>query len=86
MSEYGMFTPEGNELVHNIVKAGARLHLELGDSLQQSWRWVYHNLDRLSRAEGYGEATDTEVREICASELERLCGARLSSDEYWSYI
>ena len=86
MSTFGMFTPEGDELVERIVRAGARQHLELGDTLQQSWQWIYHNLRKLSMAEGYGEATDTEVREICAGELERLTGKQLSSDEYSSYI
>jgi len=81
-----MYTPEGDKLVESIIKAGANLHNELGDTLQQSWQWVYHNLRKLSYAEGYGEATDTEVREIAAGELERLCGKQLTSDEYWSYI
>ena len=83
---YGMFTPEGNQLVENIIKAGAKQHNELGDTLQQSWQWVYHNLRKLSYAEEFGEATDTEVREIAAGELERLTGKQLTSDEYWSYI
>ena len=83
---YGMYTPEGDQLVENIVKAGANLHNELGDSLPQAWRWVYHNLRKLSRTDQFGEATDTEVREIAAGELERMTGKRLTSDEYWSYI
>jgi len=83
---YGMYTAEGDQLVENIIKVGAKQHLELGDTLQQSWLWIYHNLRKLSYAEGYGEATDTEVREIAAGELERLTGKQLTSDEYWSYI
>ena len=82
---YGMFTQEGNELVERIVVAGAGLHNNLGDSIGQAWQFVYANLRKLSYAEGYGEATDTEVREICAGELERLTGKTLTSDEYWAF-
>jgi len=82
---YGMFTQEGNELVERIVVAGAKLHLEMGDSLLRSWQFVYANLRKLSHAEGYGEATDTAVREIAAGELERLTGKTLTSDEYWAF-
>ena len=58
---YEMFTPEGNDLVHRIVLAGQAL-LKF-DPAEQVWEWTQRELHKLSYAEGYGEATDTAVRE-----------------------
>jgi hypothetical protein len=60
--DYGMFTDTGNALIHGIV-AGARC---------KGLRWpeVLEMLDTVSRIDGYGEATDTEVRECVYSALE----------------
>ena len=85
MEEYGMFSDEGNELVGRIVDAAVKAHDELGDSVQVAWQFLYANLRKLSYAEGFGEATDTEVREICAGALEQRTGQRLTSEEYWSF-
>jgi len=58
---YEMFTAEGNELVHRIVLAGQAL--AKFDPMERVWEWAQHELHKLSYAEGYGEATDTAVRE-----------------------
>ena len=55
MMDYGMFTDTGNAMVHGIV-AGAK-HKNL------TWPEVYRMLCTISEIEGYGEATDTVVRE-----------------------
>ena len=74
---YGMFTQEGNELVGRIVDAAVRAHDELGDTPQVAWQFLRANLDKLSYAQGYEEATDTVVRESCAYALEQRTGQRL---------
>ena len=53
--DFGMFTKDGNELVHIIcIKA----LLESKD-----WPTVYRDLQNLAGSEDYAEAMDTEVRE-----------------------
>ena len=59
---YEMFTPEGNELVHRIVLAAQAL--AKFDPIDNVWEWTQRELHKLSYAEGFGEATDTMVREI----------------------
>jgi hypothetical protein len=70
--EWGMFSPEGNELVSNIVDAAKRLHITFGDNFEQTGLFALRALERLSYGEGYGEATDTAVRESVYCELERF--------------
>jgi hypothetical protein len=53
--DYSMYTDAGNAMIHGIVTA-ARLR-------QSSWPEVYDMLHTVSQIEGYGEATDTSVRE-----------------------
>lgn len=55
MIDYGMFTDSGNLAVHAIVE-GARIK-------KLEWPQVYQALVAISYVEGYGEATDTAVRE-----------------------
>lgn len=55
MIDYGMFTDSGNLAVHAIVE-GARIK-------KSTWPQVYQALVAISYVEGYGEATDTAVRE-----------------------
>lgn len=55
MIDYGMFTDSGNLAVHAIVE-GAR-------SKKLEWPQVHQALVAISYVEGYGEATDTAVRE-----------------------
>ena len=64
---YDMFTQEGNELVHRIVLAGQAL-LKF-DPAESVWAWTQHELHKLSYAEGFGEATDTAVREMVYDKL-----------------
>lgn len=54
--DYAMFTPEGNAAVHGIV-----LMTKVTGS---SWLETYQALVNLSDTKGFGEATDTAVREM----------------------
>ena len=53
--DFGMFTKDGNELVH-IICIKAKLY-------DKDWPTVYRDLQDLAGSEDYAEATDTEVRE-----------------------
>ena len=59
---YGMFTPEGNYMVGRIVEAALGLIMLDGDELN-AWQFAYRELQKLSFADEFGEATDTDVRE-----------------------
>jgi len=67
MKEFGMFTVEGDQLVSRIATAGEKLALE--DGASSAWAWAYRELQKLATAEGFGEATDTAVREIVYSDV-----------------
>ena len=67
MSEFGMFTAEGNELVARIAAAGERLAAE--DGAKSAWGFCLRKLETLSYGEGCGEAMDTMVREIVYGEV-----------------
>jgi hypothetical protein len=58
---YGMFTKEGNELVARIAAAGEKLAAQ--DGAASAWGFCLRKLETLSYGEGFGEATDTDVRE-----------------------
>ena len=64
---YEMFTAEGNDLVHRIVLAGQSL--SKFDPMERVWDWAQHELNKLSHAPGYEEATDTAVREAVYDRL-----------------
>jgi len=64
---YAMFTEEGNQLVGRIAEAGAKLAAT--DGARSAWTWAHRELHKLARAEGYGEATDTMVREAVYGDL-----------------
>ena len=66
-TNYEMFTPEGNELVHRIVLAGQAL-LKF-DPQESVWAFAQRELHKLSYAPGYEEATDTAVREAVYERL-----------------
>lgn len=57
VKDYGMFSPEGNEAVHDIVV----------QAVENDWRWAktFAELQQLanSNRDMYGEALDTVVRE-----------------------
>ena len=62
MSEFGMFTAEGDQLVKRIAAAGEKI--AAADGALDGWTWAHRELHKLAAAEGYEEATDTMVREI----------------------
>ena len=62
MSNFAMFTEEGNQLVSRIAEAGAKLAAT--DGARSAWTWAHRELEKLACAEGFEEAMDTMVREI----------------------
>jgi len=60
--EYGMFTPEGNFMVSRIVEAALKL-VELDGDTLNAWQFAHRELDKLSFAKDFEEATDTDVRD-----------------------
>ena len=61
IKDYGMFSELGNAAVHAVVIA-ARAN-------QLTWPQTYRALCQLSEEKQFGEATDTEVRELVYSAL-----------------
>jgi len=59
VKDFGMFTEKGNKEVAVIVEHAKTNCL--------TWPETYRLLDQLSTCPGYGEAMDTEVREIVYS-------------------
>ena len=62
IKRYGMFTTKGNVMVGRIVDAGKKL-VELDGDKLNAWQFAYRELQKLSFAEGFEEATDTDVRD-----------------------
>ena len=71
MSNFAMFTEEGNQLVARIADAARELASVDGpqNPTEQAWVWTLRELEKLSCAEGYEEATDTAVREAVYSHI-----------------
>ena len=65
MTDFAMFTAEGNQLVTRIATAGRELAGVDGprNPVELACAWAMRELDKLACAEGYEEATDTAVRE-----------------------
>ena len=65
MKDFAMFTAEGNHLVSRIATAGRELAGIDGPNnpTELAWNWAQRELEKLSCAEGFEEATDTAVRE-----------------------
>jgi len=61
VKDYGMFTELGNAAVHAVVVTARANNL--------TWPQTYHALCQLSEEKQFGEATDTEVRELVYSAL-----------------
>jgi len=61
MTEFWMFTDEGNAAVTDLVKMAKRFGLP--------WETVESMMEALSKVEVYSEAADTAVREAVYSEL-----------------
>ena len=55
MTDYAMFTEEGNAMVNAIVTAAI--------DMERDYDYVMDKLNMLQETEAYAEATDTEVRE-----------------------
>jgi len=58
---YFMFTAEGDHLVTRIAEAGAKI--AAADGARAGWTWAHRELQKLASGVGFGEATDTMVRE-----------------------
>jgi len=65
MTDFAMFTAEGNQLVARIAAAGRDLAAVDGpqNPTKLAVQWAFRELDKLGAAEGFEEATDTAVRE-----------------------
>jgi hypothetical protein len=61
VKDYGMFSELGNAAVHGVVIAARERKL--------TWPETYRALSQLSEQKEFGEATDTEVREMVYSAL-----------------
>ena len=61
VKDYGMFSELGNAAVHAVVITARENKL--------TWPQTYRALCQLSEEKEFGEATDTEVREIVYSAL-----------------
>jgi len=61
VKDYGMFTELGNTAVHAVVVTARENRL--------NWPQTYRALIQLSKQKEFGEATDTEVREMVYSAL-----------------
>mgnify|MGYP006299879391 CR=1 FL=1 len=70
---YGMYTDQGNEMIHHIVTHSINVN--------SSWKTVYAELKDLARRfpEEFGEATDTDVRECVYGAI----GAHLRDEEFY---
>jgi|TARA_R110000787_G_scaffold283422_1_gene396148 hypothetical protein len=62
IKRYGMFTTTGNKMVGRIAEAGKKLAREDGCG-KNAWAFAYRELQKLSYAKDFEEATDTDVRE-----------------------
>ena len=69
VTNYDMFTDEGNYMVGRIVEAGQRLKALIihskseEDTNEEVWAWTQHELRKLATADEFSEAIDTAVRE-----------------------
>lgn len=63
MTDYGMFTTEGNQKVEKIVSMARNLHEQLGYSVESAWNWAQNELAGLGNYAETEEAEDTAVRE-----------------------
>ena len=62
---FGMFTDKGNYMVTRIAEAARELASVDGpqNPTELAWAWTVRELEKLACAEGFEEATDTDVRE-----------------------
>jgi len=64
---FSMSTKEGNVLVGRILDTGVKLKQE--EQVEWVWDWVLIQLEKLSHAEGFEEATDRAVRDAAFNKL-----------------
>lgn len=64
MSKYGMFTDEGNSMIKDFIEFARKY--QLSDQAINDCLWG------ISETKGFGEASDTEVRERVFGALGRL--------------
>jgi hypothetical protein len=69
--DYQMFTDAGNEAVGGIVYESVKQGL--------SWGETYAMLQQLAQRPGYGEATDTAVRDMVYEAI----GAEEREESFW---
>tara|TARA_B110000046_G_scaffold53330_1_gene59769 strand:+ start:3034 stop:3285 length:252 start_codon:yes stop_codon:yes gene_type:complete len=62
IKRYGMFTTTGNKMVGRIAEAGKKI-AALDGCGKNAWAFAYRELQKLSYAKDFEEATDTDVRE-----------------------
>ena len=69
MTDFAMFTAEGNQLVARIARAGRELSGVDGshNPTELAVQWAFRELAKLGAADGFEEATDTAVREAVYS-------------------
>lgn len=63
---FGMFTDKGNYMVSRIADAARELAGVDGpeNPTRLAWQWAKRELEKLATADEFGEAMDTEVREL----------------------
>lgn len=67
MTDYGMFTNEGNVKVAEIITKG--LNLKVNYDIETVWNWADDALARLALIPEFEEADDTAVREAVYSAI-----------------
>lgn len=63
MTNYGMFTTEGNQKIAEVVSKARKLHETLGYPVESAWDWAQNELAKLAEYSATEEAEDTAVRE-----------------------
>jgi hypothetical protein len=61
---YGMFTNTGNAMIEGVIMTAKAANMDAQTVVNLLWE--------ISNINGYGEASDTEVREIVLSHLELI--------------
>lgn len=70
--------------MQQILEQAADLAGQLTDD--ELWQWCYSSLELLSRNKGFGEATDTEVRQAAWDWLVSEGMINGDTTNYWFYV
>lgn len=82
---FSMFSTDGNRRVRQILDDTIRIAPGLTDD--EIWQYAYSRLELLSREDGFGEATDTEVREnLWGALIDGRHFQSWKSVNYWFYV